>query len=124
MVRHDEHALPVRAAPGVERGAWRWLVIGQAWMFAAFTGMSLLVIAALSALHGGAGHGPVALLATACAGALLVLASWQGLLWMLKRLEHEEPRGPGSGVLASGRGKQGRRASAAPRRMAALTPAW
>jgi len=124
MRRHDEHALPVRAADGVERAAWRWLVIGEAWMFAAFTGMSLLVIAALSALHGGAGHGPVALLSTACTGALLVLASWHGVLWMLEGLEHEPPRRPGSGVLAAGRGKQGRRASAAARPMAAITPAW
>lgn len=117
MVRHVEHALK---ANGVERGAWRWVVIGQACMFAAFTGMSLLVIAALSALHGGAGHGPLALLATACAGAVLVLLSWQGLLWMLERLEREEPRGPGSGALVSAAGT---RAQVAPR-MAAITPAW
>jgi len=112
MSRHDDH------------GAWRWIVVGQVWMFAAFTGMSLLVIAGLSALHGGAGHGPVALLTTACAGALLVLFSWQGVHWMLRRLEGEEPSGPGPGLRVSGRGTQSMRAPPARARMAAVTPSW
>ena len=62
-----------RAEPGREAmppGAWRWIAIGQLWMLAGFTGLSLVVIAVLSFFHGGAGHGRDELLATAFAGTL------------------------------------------------------
>src|SRR5271169_133638 len=100
----DHFVSEARALDGVELrdglpvGAWRWIVVGELWMLAAFTGISLVAIAALSALHGGAGHGPAALLATGCAGVLLLLLSWQGMVRMLQRVEHEEPREPGPGV--------------------------
>ncbi len=68
-------------------------------MLAAFAGMSLFVIAASSALHGGAaGHGRVTLSATACAGALLMLLAGQGVARMLPHVDREEPRGPGPGA--------------------------
>ena len=78
--------------------AWRWIVIGQLWMLAAFAGGSLVVIAAISAFHGGAGHGRVTLAATGCAGALLIVLAWQGVARMLQHVDREEPRGPGPGA--------------------------
>jgi len=126
----NDHVLRSHGLDGVELGrdglpvgAWRWIVVGQAWMLAAFTGMSLVVIAALSAFHGEAGHGGAMLLATGCAGALLVLLSWQGVSRMLQRVEREEPRGPGPGVRQAVRS----RVSTSPpaqARMARIAPSW
>jgi hypothetical protein len=60
------------------------------WMLAAFAGMSLVVIAAISAFHGGAGHGRVTL--AAHAGAVLMLLAWGGVARMLQRVDQQEPR--------------------------------
>jgi len=78
--------------------AWRLVFIGQLWMLAAFAGLSLVVIAAVSAFHGGAGHGKATLLATAVAGALLVALGWRGVARILRRVEHDAPHDPEPGA--------------------------
>lgn len=90
----DRDALPHAAATPV----WRWIVVGQLWMLTAFVGMSLLVIATLSSLHGGAGHALDGLLLTGFGGALLMALAWYGLTRMLQRLEGEDRHGPGPGL--------------------------
>lgn len=94
--------------------AWRWVALGQLWMIAAFAGLSLVVIAMLSFLHGGAGHGVAELFATAVGGALLMLLAWRGVVRMLQRLEHDEPGGPGPGARGSPRGSLGADGASAP----------
>jgi hypothetical protein len=113
-----------RVEPGREAmppGAWRWIAIGQLWMLAGFTGLSLVVIVVLSFFHGGAGHGRDELLATAFAGALLIVLAWRGVMAVLQRVEGEDPRGPGLGARQAPR----RRASPpvpAPAALTGITP--
>ena len=92
MNGENHYVFDASARDDVHAGAWRWIVVSQVWMLAAFTGMSLCVIAALSAFHGGAGHARVELLATGCVGAVLMLLAWQGLARMLHRVERKERR--------------------------------
>jgi hypothetical protein len=122
-------ALPSNAGGAAEPGldvvplrAWRWILIGQLWMLAAFAGMSLVVIAALSAFHDGAGHGPISLLATACAGALLMALAWQGVARMLRHVERDAPRDPEPGARQTPR--HGSSANPAKAEIAGMTPSW
>lgn len=115
----------VAAEPGLDvvpLRAWRWIFIGQLWMLAAFAGMSLFVIAALSAFHHGAGHGVLSLLATACAGALLMVLAWQGVVRMLRRVERDAPRDPEPGARQTPR--HGSSTAPAKSGIAAMTPSW
>jgi hypothetical protein len=83
---------------GLSPRAWRWIAISQLWMLAGFAGMSLVVIAALSVVHGGAGHGRDELLVLALAGALLMVLAWRGVATVLQRADDEDGRGPGHGA--------------------------
>ena len=117
--------LMTTAEPGLDAvplRAWGWMLIGQLWMLAAFAGMSLVVIAALSAFHGGAGHRIITLLATGCTGALLMVLAWHGMARMLQRVERYEPRDPRPGA----RQTPGHGPSTSPVRpgLAGITPSW
>lgn len=115
----------VAAEPGLDvvpLRAWRWILIGQLWMLAAFAGMSLVVIAALSAFHDGAGHGVVSLLATACAGSLLMVLAWQGMARMLRHVERDAPRDPDPGARQTPRPVSS--TSPVQTAIAGMTPSW
>jgi hypothetical protein len=87
--------------------AWRWIAICQLWMLAGFAGMSLVVIAVLSFVHGGAGHGREELLGLGLAGALLMALAWRGVTAVLQRADDEGGRGPGHGVAQAPRSPVG-----------------
>lgn len=115
----------VAAEPGLDvvpLRAWRWILIGQLWMLAAFAGMSLFVIAALSAFHHGAGHGLLSLFATACAGTLLMALAWQGVARMLRRVERDAPRDPEPGARQTPR--HGASTNPVKTGIAGMTPSW
>jgi hypothetical protein len=123
---HLRHAsAPDGAGPGrvaLPPHAWRWIALGQLWMLAGFTGLSLVVIALLSFFHGGAGHGRDALLAAALAGALLIGLAWRGVAAVLQRAERDDPRAPGRGAHVAPRGAV--TISPAPAAMTGITPNW
>jgi hypothetical protein len=125
---HLRHAsAPDGAGPGREAlppHAWRWIALGQLWMLAGFTGLSLVVIALLSFFHGGAGHGRDALLATALAGALLIGLAWRGVAAVLQRAESDDPRGPGRGAHVAPHGAVSSSPASTPAAMTGITPSW
>lgn len=78
MNGENTHRSRHSAQPNPGGDAWRDLWIGQLWMLAAFAGMSLVVIALASSVHGGVGHALAEPLAVAVFGALLVTMAWRG----------------------------------------------
>lgn len=103
--------------------AWRFLVIGQLWMLAAFVGMSLLMITGSSVLYGG-GRGLRELLAMGSAGALLILLAWRGVARLMQRAEHELDDEPGRDARQRPRSSVNRSPAPAHARMTEITPTW
>jgi hypothetical protein len=74
------------AEPGHVARAWRWIVLGQLAMLAAFVGMSLVAIAGNALLDGRDAYRVTGL---AVGGALLVPIALHGLARVVKRAEGE-----------------------------------
>jgi hypothetical protein len=72
--------------PGHDARAWRWIMLGQLAMLAAFIGMSLVAIAGNALLDGRDAHRVTAL---AVVGALLVTIALRGLARVVERANRE-----------------------------------
>ena len=75
-----------RAEPGHDARTWRWIMLGQLAMLAAFVGMSLVGIAGNALLDGRDAYRVTAL---AVVGALLVTIALRALARLVKRAERE-----------------------------------